>query len=74
MKMKSQKCEINVANQGLKKCMLMFVSTAYTKALQHTQKNRHANFEIPLIFNILERYFMEIFYYFFTETSFVVHL
>ena len=34
----------------------------YAKALEHTQKNVHANFEIPLISKILERYFAEIFY------------
>ena len=35
---------------------------------------RHAYFEIPLISEILERQFTEMFYYYFIETHFVVHL
>ena len=35
---------------------------------------KHAKFEIPLISKIIEKYLKEIFYYFFIETSFAVHL
>ena len=46
----------------------------YAKTLEHTQRNVLANFEIPLIFKILGRYFTEMFYYCFIEISFVVCL
>ena len=58
--------------KGLKNCAhaRFHVGTVYAKALQHTQKNGHANFEIPLISKILERYFTELFCNCLTENFF----
>ena len=50
------------------------VRTVYEKALDHAQKNAHANFEILLISNILKKHFTKKNYYCQDETLFVVHL
>ena len=44
------------------------------RSFERTRKNVHANLEIPLISKILEKYFTEVFYSYFIETSFAVHL
>ena len=59
--------EAKVQGQGFKNCMhtCVYVSTMLYKS---------SNFDITLASKIFERYFTEMFDYFFTETSFVAHL
>lgn len=54
--------------QDLKNCVhaRAHVRAMYAKTLERV------NFEIPLILKILVRYFTEVFYYYFIETSFVI--
>ena len=61
--------------QDLKNWVLahVLVRTVYTRALERTRKNVHANFEVLLNPKILESYFTDMFYYCFIETRFIVH-
>ena len=45
-------------------CDIEVLKMAITlESMEHTQKNMHGNFEIPLISKIFERYFTETFYH-----------